>query len=84
MGERSERAPPGGARAYIGGQGLWSGRADLNRRPFGPEPNALPSCATPRRTESIAQGRRAGQCGGELCRRSLPRGVKERVLGVLK
>ena len=26
----------------------WSGRLDLNQRPFGPEPNALPSCATPR------------------------------------
>ena len=27
---------------------LWSGRLDLNQRPFGPEPNALPNCATPR------------------------------------
>ena len=27
---------------------IWSGRRDLNTRPFGPEPNALPSCATPR------------------------------------
>ena len=27
---------------------LWSGRRDLNPRPFGPEPNALPNCATPR------------------------------------
>jgi integrase len=26
----------------------WSGREDLNLRPFGPEPNALPGCATPR------------------------------------
>jgi hypothetical protein len=25
-----------------------SGRPDLNRRPFGPQPNALPDCATPR------------------------------------
>jgi len=25
-----------------------SGRSDLNRRPFGPQPNALPDCATPR------------------------------------
>lgn len=25
-----------------------SGREDLNLRPFGPEPNALPDCATPR------------------------------------
>ena len=27
----------------------WSGRQDLNLRPFGPEPNALPNCATPRK-----------------------------------
>ncbi len=26
----------------------WSGRGDLNSRPLGPEPSALPSCATPR------------------------------------
>ena len=26
----------------------WSRWQDLNLRPFGPEPNALPSCATPR------------------------------------
>src|SRR5207244_2238437 len=26
----------------------WSGRLDLNQRPFGPEPNALPGYATPR------------------------------------
>ncbi len=45
-----------------------SGREDLNLRPFGPEPNALPDCATPRlcvpascqnyRRESMASGRR--------------------------
>ena len=28
---------------------FWSGRRDLNPRPFGPEPNALPNCATPRK-----------------------------------
>ena len=27
---------------------LWSKWRDSNPRPFGPEPNALPSCATPR------------------------------------
>ena len=27
---------------------MWSGRQDLNLRPFGPKPNALPGCATPR------------------------------------
>jgi hypothetical protein len=26
----------------------WSGRRDLNPRPLGPEPSALPGCATPR------------------------------------
>ena len=28
--------------------GKWSGRGDLNSRPLGPEPSALPGCATPR------------------------------------
>ena len=27
---------------------FWSKRRDSNPRPFGPEPNALPNCATPR------------------------------------
>ena len=27
---------------------IQSGRLDLNQRPFGPQPNALPGCATPR------------------------------------
>ena len=31
-----------------------SGRPDSNRRPFGPKPNALPSCATPRLRGSMA------------------------------
>ena len=26
----------------------WSGRQDLNLRPSGPKPDALPGCATPR------------------------------------
>ena len=26
----------------------WSGRRDSNPRPLGPEPSALPDCATPR------------------------------------
>src|SRR5215217_2135746 len=30
-----------------------SGRSDLNRRPFGPQPNALPGCATPRYSDRI-------------------------------
>src|SRR5207247_105443 len=30
-----------------------SGRSDLNRRPFGPQPNALPGCATPRMLASL-------------------------------
>jgi hypothetical protein len=28
---------------------IWSGRLDSNQRPFAPEANALPDCATPRR-----------------------------------
>ena len=36
-----------------------SGRPDSNRRPFGPKPNALPSCATPRLRGSMA-GPRGG------------------------
>ena len=31
------------------GDGGWSGRQDLNLRPHGPKPRALPDCATPRR-----------------------------------
>ena len=56
-----------------------SGREDLNLRPFGPEPNALPGCATPR-----------GICGrqahaklkrGESMRRS-PAGSRTRRAGI--
>jgi hypothetical protein len=32
---------------------LWSEREDLNLRPLGPEPSALPSCATPRYCKMI-------------------------------
>ena len=32
-----------------------SGRADLNRRPHGPEPCALPVCATPRTAQIIPE-----------------------------
>jgi hypothetical protein len=31
----------------------WSGREDSNLRPHGPEPCALPDCATPRKTELL-------------------------------
>ena len=37
-----------GVEAVGGGEESGSGREDLNLRPFGPEPNALPGCATPR------------------------------------
>jgi hypothetical protein len=37
--------------AKCAGKMKWSGRWDLNPRPFGPEPNALPSCATPRQSQ---------------------------------
>src|SRR4029453_13285079 len=39
----------------------WSGREDLNLRLHGPEPCALPGCATPRRDRLIVQGRHASQ-----------------------
>ena len=32
----------------------WSGRQDLNLRPLGPQPSALPDCATPRVAGIIA------------------------------
>ena len=35
--------------------GRWSERRDLNPRPFGPEPNALPDCATLRRCFQTCQ-----------------------------
>ena len=31
-----------------------SGRLDLNQRPFGPQPNALPDCATPRSPSRVS------------------------------
>ena len=34
---------------------VWSGREDLNLRPYRPERYALPSCATPRPRVSVAQ-----------------------------
>jgi hypothetical protein len=37
-----------------------SGRPDSNRRPFGPKPNALPGCATPRLTTSMAMRAEVG------------------------
>ena len=35
---------------------LWSEWRDLNSRPLGPEPSALPNCATPRKTTMIILG----------------------------
>ena len=32
---------------------VWSRRRDLNPRPLGPEPSALPNCATPRPFRSV-------------------------------
>ena len=46
---RSAGARPDTTPAMRSWRGKWSGRADLNCRPPGPEPGALPSCATPRR-----------------------------------
>ena len=41
-----------------------SGRPDLNRRPLGPQPSALPDCATPRGAgEFTPRWRKAGDQG---------------------
>src|SRR5450759_5129178 len=37
---------------------FWSGREDLNLRPLGPEPSALPGCATPRKERALYHGDR--------------------------
>jgi hypothetical protein len=43
-----------------------SGWAGLNRRPFGPEPNALPTALQPASEENrIEEKRKAGSTGGE-------------------
>ena len=47
----------------VGGLEKWSGRLDLNQRPPAPHAGALPGCATPRRTGSLA--RRTGALQGE-------------------
>jgi hypothetical protein len=38
---------------------IWSGARDLNPGPHGPEPCALPNCASPRRLSQHARQRRA-------------------------
>src|ERR671914_677810 len=46
-----------------------SGRLDLNQRPFGPQPNALPDCATPRGATILARlwaGPRAARAAQRL------------------
>src|SRR5512141_2179100 len=55
---------------------VWSGREDLNLRPYRPERYALPSCATPRPRVSVAQDCRmilqpagSGECRGSARRR---------------
>ncbi len=44
-----KKDPRGKAVATSLGKG-WSGQEDLNLRPLGPKPSALPDCATPRQT----------------------------------
>jgi hypothetical protein len=44
---------------------VWSGREDLNLRPPGPEPGALPGCATPRQVTESAQ---TGKARNLACR----------------
>src|SRR6185312_7760964 len=41
----------------------WSGRRDSNTRPFGPKPNALPGCATPRGANFRTLGRWVHETG---------------------
>src|SRR2546423_4398426 len=55
---------------------LKSGREDSNLRPFGPEPNALPGCATPRQGNKLwkhskCRARRC-QTGRTVCWRHVP------------
>ena len=45
----------------------WSGREDLNLRPPGPEPGALPGCATPRPGCSEPQGRSSESSSDKRC-----------------
>jgi hypothetical protein len=61
-------SPPGVARApgvQLDLDWIWSGRPDLNRRLLGPEPSALPNCATPRGT---ARARRPARERPAACR----------------
>jgi hypothetical protein len=54
-GPRSDRFTADYSTSDKSGEG-WSGRLDSNQRPYGPEPYALPNCATPRpRTQILAQ-----------------------------
>ncbi len=61
----------------MAGRWRWSERRDLNPRPFGPEPNALPDCATLRRCFQTCQAENRCEVyyflshmsiGGECCR----------------
>ena len=45
----------------------WSGRGDLNSRLLGPEPSALPGCATPR-AENQCMVQRAEEQNGNIFR----------------
>src|SRR5712691_2591877 len=47
-GDSRDDAPESISDRLHGGRG-WSGARDLNPRPHGPEPCALPNCASPRR-----------------------------------
>jgi hypothetical protein len=79
-----DRAPRFLNRASLTFFERWSGREDLNLRPFGPEPNALPSCATPRerggedRAPARVRQPRDRGCGSSATRGPTCRGRRTR------
>ncbi len=54
----------------------WSGRPDLNRRPPVPQTGALPDCATPRQTGSLAPARVVPLTPSQARSRSVPSSVQ--------
>lgn len=45
----------------------WSGRGDLNSRLLGPEPSALPGCATPRLSLNLSYSKQNVKCPFFIC-----------------
>jgi hypothetical protein len=80
-GPRHGSGSPGrdGRNRRVCGGFVRSGRLDLNQRPFGPQPNALPDCATPRGAEFTKprSARRPGDPRGPAFV-AAPRGIQQR------